>query len=94
MTLTERERIEHLKKVLIHYATEEDKKTGNYKAIQAVQKMAGYSSEKDYLYAITDGIKYGNWPWVTIKIGEDAINPKVSLEKFQTRYCDPNRESK
>jgi hypothetical protein len=69
--LTERERIQRLKEVLISHASSYDLKHGNYKAIQAVQKMAGHSSEKDYVYALCDGLKYGNWPWVTHKLTQE-----------------------
>ena len=61
--LTERDKIEHLKIILIDYAIQHDNKNGGYTAIQSVQKMAGESSFKDYLHAIFDGISYGNWPW-------------------------------
>ena len=71
MMLTERERIEHLKTILIHYATEHDNKTNEFTAIQSVQKMAGYSSEKDYLHAIYDGLWYDNWPWIYVKKNRD-----------------------
>lgn len=61
--LSELDKINHLKAILVDYATEHDNKNGGYVAIQCVQKMAGYSSFKDYLHAICDGIWYGNWPW-------------------------------
>ncbi len=60
---TDRRRIEDIKNVLVSYANEYDKENGGYIAIQAVQKMAGESTVKDYVMALADGLKYGNWPW-------------------------------
>lgn len=73
--LTELERINHLKAVLIHYANEHDNKHNGFAAIQSVQKMAGFCNEKDYIIALADGLKYGNWPWTNYqKQMEDRIN--------------------
>lgn len=66
--MTESERINHLKAILIDFAIEHDNKNGGYIAIQSVQKMAGFSSFKDYLHAIFDGVAYGNWPWTRYEI--------------------------
>jgi hypothetical protein len=39
----------------------------------SVAKMYPMASELDYIIALADGLKYGNWPWI--------IHTKPSLHK-------------
>jgi hypothetical protein len=41
--------------------------TNNIDEASVVRKMReDKATVKDYIYALADGIKYGNWPWVNV----------------------------
>lgn len=62
VAVTERDKIEYLKKVLLGYCVNDEQ-------IRAVQYMAGHAGVNEYLSAIYDGIHFGNWPWVRMPKG-------------------------
>jgi hypothetical protein len=45
--------------------------TNDFNEASVVRKMReDKATVKDYIYALADGIKYGNWPWVMNKAGK------------------------
>jgi hypothetical protein len=41
--------------------------TNDFNEASVVRKMReDKATVKDYIYALADGIKYGNWPWVNV----------------------------
>ena len=53
-------RKERLEQILISYSNTMAER-------QTIIDMRGHSSVKDYVLALADGLKYGNWPWTTYK---------------------------
>ena len=59
MSTPEDRKIEALEEILLSYANTIDEKI-------IVTNMANNNATvKDYVLALADGLKYGNWPWIT-----------------------------
>lgn len=57
--LSEDKKIEHLEEILLSYAN-------TIKEKLVVTKMGiNNASVKDYVLALADGLRYGNWPWTS-----------------------------
>lgn len=62
---SEKQKESNLIAVLRSYAFEADSPS---EAFECINKMIkNNATSKDYVYALCDGLKYGNWPWITHK---------------------------
>lgn len=61
--MTETERCDLLERVLRSYCPNDGY---SYKAVDEMARDRK-TKAKDYIYAIVDGLKWGNWPWVHYK---------------------------
>lgn len=75
--MTDDQRIDELENILLSYAD-----TPYHKAL-VVDKFGDTATVKDYILALADGLKYGNWPWIE----RHTTRALMNTQKYHNANC-------
>lgn len=106
--LTERQRLTALHNILRSYANEQTTEDNKDVINTVCRKMAESDdiTPKDYVLALSDGLKYGNWPWTSYnRQAEDRIHRQgqtvtkifvdnSNIDKYMEEILTKKQESK